>query len=422
MHQHICENEVPVEQLGEQIAEVAAHIHAATHRMLKLLAEFDSREGWGGGGFRSCAHWLSWRTGIELSTAREKVRVANALHEFPATSKALEQGEISFSKARAITRVGEPTFDEPLVDVAKSATTAQVERIVRTYQQVTRNADEDQSLADKQEAERYLNLRTDENGMVRIDGRLTPEVGARLVKALEQAERELATGMSHSDVAAIPVAARRADALGWVANAAMSPGADGAQPDERYQVVIHVDEQCRGTPAADDGLNVSAETRRRLTCAASSITMTHADDGSVLDVGRKTRRINAAMRRALKTRDQCCQFPGCDHTRYVEAHHIQHWADGGKTSLDNLLTLCTRHHTAVHEGGVSVERTPDGAIAFRSRSGRVLDAAPKMPAASSRIEARYDLKNVSAETLSVWTGDRLDLDYAIEGLLELAAM
>ena len=119
------------EALGDQIAVLAAHIHAATYRLLILLAEFDRREGWGGGGFRSCAHWLSWRTGIALGAAREKVRVARALQELPKISSSMRGGALSFSKARALTRVATPLNEAELLEFAGHGTTAHVERLVR---------------------------------------------------------------------------------------------------------------------------------------------------------------------------------------------------------------------------------------------------------------------------------------------------
>ena len=378
-----------LDQLGDQIAELAAQIQAATYQLLLLIAAFDEQHGWYGG-WRSCAHWLSWRTGIELPTAREKVRVAHALKSFPVTAKALESGQISFSKARAITRVSDPTFDAPLVDVAKEATTAQLERIVRRYRQVARHADEDQRLADKQQAERYLDVHTDDDGMLQIQGKLTPEVGARLLAALSQAEQTLFEGTGEL----LSACARRADALGLVADAATTADVDHVRADERYQVVVHVDAQSNAALHATDTLDVSAETRRRLTCDAATVTMIHAENGSVVDVGRKSRRITAALRRALATRDGGCHFPGCNHTRFVEAHHIKHWADGGPTDLGNLVTLCSAHHTALHEGRFTVRHSADVALAFHRPDGRALENAPSLLPRQLRANTRTSwLKN-----------------------------
>ena len=129
----------------------------------------------------------------------------------------------------------------------------------------------------------------------------------------------------------------------------------------------------------DDGaLHVSAETSRRIACDASIVRMTHAADGTVLDVGRKTRSIPPAIRRALEARDQRCRFPGCA-SRWCDAHHVVHWADGGPTSLDNLLLLCRRHHRAIHEGGFAVWPDADGGFTFVRPDGTPIQEAPPLP-------------------------------------------
>ena len=102
------------------------------------------------------------------------------------------------------------------------------------------------------------------------------------------------------------------------------------------------------------GVDVSAETSRRLACDASVVVLHEGADGSALDVGRKTRSIPPAIRRALNARDTGCRFPGCT-ARHCDAHHLVHWADGGRTSLDNLVLLCRRHHRLLHEGGYRIE-------------------------------------------------------------------
>ena len=119
----------PVEQLGEEIAALAARLHAATYELLVLLRSFDEQAGWNNG-FLSCAHWLHWRTGIDLGAAREKVRVAKALAQLPLLSGAIQRGEISYAKVRALTRIATPDNEAQLLDLAYTGTAAHVERIV----------------------------------------------------------------------------------------------------------------------------------------------------------------------------------------------------------------------------------------------------------------------------------------------------
>ena len=120
-----------LEELGDEIATLAAHIHAATHRLLVLIADFDRRRGWELSGHRSCAHWLAFRTGIDLGVAREKVRTARALEQLPETSASMARGELSFSQVRALSRVARPDNERELLPLAKGCTTAQLERMVR---------------------------------------------------------------------------------------------------------------------------------------------------------------------------------------------------------------------------------------------------------------------------------------------------
>jgi hypothetical protein len=124
---------------------------------------------------------------------------------------------------------------------------------------------------------------------------------------------------------------------------------------------------------------MEAETCRRISCDAGLVRITHAPDGSVLDVGRRTRTIPPALRRALEARDRGCRFPGCG-SRFTDAHHVKHWAYGGETSLTNTTLLCRHHHALVHEGGWRVMWSGEGPLIFVDpRGGTHYDARPKVP-------------------------------------------
>ena len=173
---------------------------------------------------------------------------------------------------------------------------------------------------------------------------------------------------------ATPRTARRADALGVLAESFLKHGAEALNGGERQQIVVHVDyatlrQHASGRCELDEGPAIPVETARRLGCDASVVTIVEDGDGEPLDVGRRTRSIPPALRRALNARDRGCRFPGCTHTRYVDGHHIHHWADGGETKLANLVSLCRFHHRQVHEGGLVVERLDDGAWRFVKPSG-----------------------------------------------------
>ena len=268
-----------LEDLGERIAELATQISAATYELLAMLRDFDERGGWGGG-FHSCAHWLTWRVGLDPGAAREKVRVARALGTLPLLSEAMRRGEISYSKVRALTRIATPAIEQDLLTFARAGTAAHVERLVRGMRRV------DRIVAGRTEkrlhAARYLHVYTDEDGMVVVRGRLTPEAGAALRRALEAGVEALYGPRSGQPGGAAPEAAavlgagavvedtsfeqRRADALGLVAESALAAGLDPGTRGDRYQVVVHVDAEvlapdCEGGSSwLADGSHVSAET------------------------------------------------------------------------------------------------------------------------------------------------------------------
>ena len=446
------------ERLGDEIARLAAHIHAATHRLLVLIREFDEREGWSDG-FRTCGHWLSWRTGIAPGAAREKVRVARALASLPLISAAMQRGSLSFSKVRAMTRVATPENEAELMELAAHATAAHMERIVKAWRRVDRL--EDAEAEAERHQSRYLRIYEDDDGTFVLNARLDPEVGAVLEKALEWVEDQLYRRASAEARAETSVGQRRADAVGLLAEQALAgseataygpttatrpttaagpttatgpttttqstttdapitaaPRTRPLRRANRFQVVLHVG----GNARHEGGLNVSAETSRRLACDAGLVVMSHDDRGRVLDVGRKRRTVPVALRRALEARDRGCAFPGCA-VRHTDAHHITHWADGGHTKLDNVVLTCRHHHRAVHEGGWSVRLDADDRAVFYRPDGRRLPDVPPSPAVpqapAAALEAANHRRGVDPDAWTAtpdWLGEPLDLGLAIDTL------
>jgi 5-methylcytosine-specific restriction endonuclease McrA len=420
-----------LERLGDEIAELSAHLDAATARLLDLIREFDAQEGWSNG-FRSCADWLSWRVGLDKGAARERVRVARALGTLPRLARAFAGGEISYSKVRALTRVATPETEVQLLGVARAGTAVHVERIVRGWRHMDRKAEAQESA--RQHRSRSLHVSHDDDGMVVIRGRVAPEVGTVLLRALEAARETL---YQQSRSAARPMDAaqdvptmeqQRADALALVAETALHHGIDPGAPGERYQVVVHVDAAVLadadqvGQSVLEDGVRVPAGTSQRLACDASRVVMRHDRDGHVVEIGARTRTIPPALRRALQHRDHGCRFPGCG-LRFGEGHHVRHWAAGGQTTLSNLALLCRRHHRSVHEEGYQVARQPDGALEFRRPDGRVLPDVP--PVAEVPADPVHALRatnvghGVHIDALTAcagWLGERLNVGWAIDVL------
>jgi hypothetical protein len=473
-----------------------------------MLRDFDEQGGWNGG-FRSCAHWLHWRAGIDLGAAREKVRVARALAALPLVSESMRRGEVSYAKVRALTRIATSATEEELLHFARAGTASHVEKLVRSMRLVDRL--EARQREERRHEGRFLRVYTDEDGMVVVAARLAPEAGAALLRALDAGVDRLYGPRREREVAALagaPTAEqRRADALGLLAESALSAGLDPGTRGDRYQVVVHVDaealatsgdvsaetrggdrraakselegrhvsaetrsgsrrvatsgleardvstETCGAEPPSSgapragdlaaessgpdpeqatgnctlDGTRVSAETCRRLACDAALVLMRHGPDGSVLDVGRRTRAISPALRRALDHRDGGCRFPGCG-LRLCDAHHVEHWADGGATRLGNTLLLCRRHHRAVHEGGFGVELLAGGAVRFRRPDGREIVDAPPLPAlgadAAGALGTRLQCDGIEVDgtaSLPSWDGGRVDYGVAVDWLRAAAA-
>ncbi len=377
-----------LERIADEIEELSANLQAAEYRLLRLIREFDIGKGWLYQGARSCAHWLSWRTGIDLGAARERVRVASALADLPRIGEALSRGAISYSKVRAVTRVATAENEDALLQIPLSETASGVEEIVRAWRKADRSMEG--RTARVQQTKRSFSMRQDEDGTWVVSGRLTPEIGAVLRKALEAAGDVLLKGERASGVSAetsAPSKTRRqsrADALRLLAESALAGGLGLGNSTEQYQVVVHADQavlqdvSASGQSVLEPGAGVSAETSRRIACDASLVVMTHDESGNVLEVSPRRSIIPPAIRGALDARDETCRFPGCK-ARIRQGHHVEHWASGGETKLSNLLNLCARHHHCVHDGGYRVEVSPDGRATFYWPSGREIAEAPSPP-------------------------------------------
>ena len=486
-----------LDHLGDRIAELSARIDAATYELLCYLHQFNQQYGWEG--FRSCAHWLNWRTGLDLGAAREKLRVAAALDALPHISAAMACGRLSYSKVRALSRVAAPATEAWLLAVACGATAAQVERLVRGWRQADQAAQADGEQV--RLASRMLSTQVDDNGMLLLRARLTPEVGAVLLRAVEAALEQVPAPAAPAAEGNEPtIAQRRADALGLVAESALTGGLDPGNPGDRFQVIVHVPadtlaarepasspprvsaEPRDASPAASQpvaaaahagretaaggasetataaphvaaatseasagagepappaagldagqavieqagGLHLGREAARRLACDAALVALRHGANGEVLDVGRRTRAVPTALRRALLDRDRSqCQFPGCT-SRHCDAHHVVHWADGGETRLQNLVLCCRFHHRALHEEGFQVVADAAGQFRFLRPDGVPLPAEP--PAACwegaplAPTDARLAAAGVSIGPHTAtpdWYGESLDLTAALEVL------
>jgi len=432
------------ESLARELTELCAYRYALEAKFLSLLREFDTDRCWERLGLHSCAHWLNLKCGIGLNAAREKIRVANALAGLPLISTAFAEGRVSYSKVRAMTRVAAPENEEYLMMIAKHGTAYHVEKLVRLYRRECRLR-----AAQKKgpNSTRALHYHTDEDGMLVIEARLSPEQGALVLKALEAAVEQQPDVTAETsddgseDVTAETretISARRADALAEIAEGYLGSENVACDTADRHQVVVHVTaetlaatDECdrhvtAETSCLENGPGDTAETSRRMACDASLVRLVKDPKGEPLSIGRKSRTIPPPMRRALIARDKGCRFPGCTHTRFVDGHHIEHWANGGETSLGNLVLLCRHHHRLVHEGGFTCTRRFRGNVEFRDPEGVLLSNEPALRPVprgedpTAWLRHRFERLGIDDDTcVSQWyAGDRMDWDLAVFHLYE----
>jgi len=206
------------------------------------------------------------------------------------------------------------------------------------------------------------------------------------------------------------VAARRGDSTQVVVHIdARDLTGEGAPPDERLE-----------SPHVADGPGLHVETIRRLACDARLVPMVRGKQGRTIDVGRATRRIPPALRRALAHRDKDqCQHPGCNHRVGVQAHHVRWWRFGGKTKLDNLILLCPYHHWAVHELGFQITIGSDGAFSFARPDGTPIPVSPELPIAHpGDIRTLFPQDIPDDAIVPNWAGEPFDLDWITSVLLQ----
>ena len=431
--------------LGERCAEAYMQAEALHYRAMELLAEFHRREGWRDTGFGSTAEWLAWRIGIKPGAARERVRTALALEKLPETSRAMKNGELSFTKVRALTRVATPDTEGTLLEFARAGSAANLERVVRGWKTLDRRTE--LTAEQIRHRSRRFSAWVDDDGMVVLQGRLDPEVGALLMRVVEAASDALYRGgaeggkggeaccggrdgewrsgggrteeEARAELDKTTPEQRRADALGLVAERALAAGFGVGRDEEggetvnpegvrfrgnvsgsraqRYQVMLHVDTETlaeggeAGLSELEDGTRVSAEMSRRLACDASVVRIFRGPGGEVLGAGPRTRTASPAVRRALEARDRGCRFPGCG-LRFTDAHHVKHWADGGESTLRNMVLLCRRHHRAVHEGQMDVWIDRDGQVVFFTPKGKAILGAPVARPMTARPAVQPDVR------------------------------
>jgi hypothetical protein len=445
------------DQLADQIVTWSGRIAAGEARLLALIAEFDRREAWGGVGLLSCAHWLAWRTGLSPGTARDRVRVARALTLLPDVRTAFSAGRLSYSQVRAITRVAAPDDQERWIEAARCSTAGQLERLVRGVRRA-RKVDED--AADPELAAwRTRSTRSyddDGNAVYRIV--LPAEQAAVLDAALEVVRAEadrLAEGVVRSEAAGASALAPSQDQRPQHLRLASGGSAETTSPQATTLAEVFV-ELARAALAAQTTASPTAARKAKAELVAQVDPLSgwgRLRDGELLpptslravmrtlpgrggrarlrpvdpadlrrhDQGRRQRLPSPALRQLIGVLDgERCRFPGCTRRRKLHAHHVRYWRDGGGTDLDNLLLLCGRHHTLVHQHGFILALAPNRRLAVTTADGVPVLHHPGLPwRPAEELDPDHQ---VDSDTLPPdHVRSRIDLGYAVMVLMQQSA-
>ena len=340
---------VPIEELDLGIHNLCTRINVATCELLVLIREFDERAGYYQWGLQNTAEWLAWRCDLSMTTAREKVRVAHALKLLPAVSATFATGELSYSKVKEMTRVANRQNEDGLVEFALRHTATTVAERCR---ELRFGSPDSVDIAARAWANRSLRIsRNHQRGMMTVTIELPLDAGELVEKALDKARDDEV--MEIPDLVDTSWSVRQADAFVNLAKGFLSGENEG--PSDNHLVTIHVDQSALAGKEGRAALPIEAV--KRLCCDGKAVVLTEDENGEPLNIGRKSRVIPKAIERALRARDKnCCSFPGCNNHRFLHSHHVEHWSNGGETALNNLMLLCTKHHTLVHEGGFRIEK------------------------------------------------------------------
>lgn len=345
-----------------QAVRCAAHLE-----MLDEVAQMDRNEAWTYDGAASMPGWLVARYGLSHHTASEWTRVAHAIQELPAIRAAFAAGRMSWDQVRTVTRFATPTTDDDLAEDTPAMSVTQLRKLAKEVK-----------LEDVQNVhhDRFFSWTFDEkHPIVDFHGRMVDADGAILVKALTR----IAESMQTVDDAYEPFEARCADALLQLASQGLG---DDSDPD-RATAVIHVNAETlalnTGHGTVEDGPLIVAETARRLVCDSRWQVSLEDSNQNVIGIGRISRRIPPWLGRKLRNRDNGCRFPGCERNRWIHFHHLVHWAQGGPTDLDNLITVCPKHHRLIHEAGWRISGDPNGEVIWLETPGTPFPRDPNKP-------------------------------------------
>jgi hypothetical protein len=403
--------------LAGQIVARSAQISALHREQLADIAEFDRAEAWRGDGAVSMTAWVTAQCGVSTSTARQWVRSGSNLESLPCLAEGLASGTLSLDLVDPLAVVASPESDAALREAsthwsvqqarqlatwhkaraeaeAEAEAAAAVESVSSSEEEGAEGRDGPLAVGSSDREFEHRTLRFNDTkksvwvAFTKDEYALAKSVLVGRVTAGEQRQvgETASESPSSSDLLGyVPYDKRLYDALIDLFRMGSGPGPRAgrvAGTATRPRVVVHAPLEvllgCSGGGVAEiAGVGpVPAEVVRRLACDANVDVAVEDREGSILDQGRVRRDPTPVQRVEIDRRDKGCRFPGCTYTEFTNVHHIQHWADGGLTNLDNLVTLCGRHHRAVHELGWTVSGDADSVLTFASPHGRSMQSVP----------------------------------------------
>jgi hypothetical protein len=370
-HLYDVDMKPPVET---RVSEVCGLVNAQTAALIDLVGEAIESGACVGHGLRSPAHWVAWQMGVSLGRAHEYVRVAGRIAAFPVSFETFRRGELTFDQVAAVTRA-QPWMDERLCGIATCATVVQINKIVRAYRDERPETHDD-------DAPSQCALSVSDDGRLRLIANLDAEGGAIVDAALAEARDALIQG-GRSNVtwadALIEIAERSLDTV-------TSP-----ERRNRFRVNVHLDGE---TTTFTKGYAVPRGLLD-LICCDAVIQPVWERDGVPVSIGRAQRTIPERTRRMIERRDRGCRVPGCSNHRWLDVHHIRHWADGGSTDTHNLTLLCRADHKRHHQGKLGISGNadhPDGLI-FTDEFGDVIRSSGSVAPPTGpppRPDGRYE--------------------------------
>jgi len=346
--------------IGHFLGLVSAGLAAAC----EWLMVADHRQQFLADGARDLTQWVSARFGLRYSTAGQLVGVARRLEDLPLLRERFAAGELSLDQVDAISRIATPATEEALIEEALGLSNAALDRAARRANPPS--VEDERAVWEK----RWLMIQPSLDG---TEGRLHARLPGAELHLVETAIRSRADRIPVNPETGMfdPYPVRLADGL---VELCATSGDESSPP---VQVTVHADlealtltTETGGVAELQAGPVLANETARRLACDAIVEAAVY-DDCRILGVGRLTRMIPGWLRRQLWHRDGGCIFPGCTDRGWIHGHHIQHWADGGPTNLNNLVLLCGFHHRFLHENSWTIEGDPTGKLTFRKPDGRI---------------------------------------------------